>query len=184
RRPHPRGGTRHGSRRPSGSGRQRAADRLERRLQVRGGARRRRDGGASRLRAARDRAALTARRAEGTMPFSEIRTEVADGISTDRVHGGEEVSGFTATMMREMIEAFDQTDADDAVRVVIVTGAGRGFCAGADLSGGGGTFDYRDAGALAEHRDGGGLVALRIFESGKPVIAAVNGPAGGGAVQG
>jgi enoyl-CoA hydratase/carnithine racemase len=81
--------------------------------------------------------------------------------------------------MREMIEAFDQTDADDAVRVVIVTGAGRGFCAGADLSGGGATFDYREVGQLAEHRDGGGLVTLRIFESRKPVIAAINGPAVG-----
>src|SRR5262249_37537451 len=80
---------------------------------------------------------------------------------------------------REMIAAFDQTDADDAVRVVIVTGAGRGFCAGADLSGGGDTFDYREHGGIAEHRDGGGLVALRIFESRKPVIAAINGPAVG-----
>jgi enoyl-CoA hydratase/carnithine racemase len=82
-------------------------------------------------------------------------------------------------MMRELLEAFDQTDADDAVRAVIVTGAGRGFCAGADLSGGGGTFDYHEQGAVAEHRDGGGLVTLRIFESRKPVIAAINGPAVG-----
>src|SRR5215471_1703024 len=113
------------------------------------------------------------------MPFSEIRTEVADGICTITLHRPEKLNAFTATMMQELIEAFDQTDADDAVRVVIVTGAGRGFCAGADLSGGGGTFDYREAGALAEHRDGGGLVALRIFESRKPVIAAINGPAVG-----
>src|SRR5262249_59550892 len=113
------------------------------RLQVRGGARRRRDGGASRHRAARDRAALTARRSEGTMSFSEIRTEVADGICTITLDRPEKLNAFTATMMREMIEAFDQTDADDAIRVVIVTGAGRGFCAGADLSGGGGPFDSR-----------------------------------------
>jgi enoyl-CoA hydratase/carnithine racemase len=113
------------------------------------------------------------------MPFSEIRTEVADGICTITLHRPEKLNAFTTTMMRELIEAFDQTDTDDAVRVVIVTGAGRGFCAGADLSGGGGTFDYREGGAVAEHRDGGGLVTLRIFESRKPVIAAINGPAVG-----
>ena len=113
------------------------------------------------------------------MPFSEIRTEVADGICTITLHRPEKLNAFTTTMMRELIEAFDRTDADDAVRVVIVTGAGRGFCAGADLSGGGGTFDYHEAGDLAAHRDGGGLVTLRIFESTKPVIAAVNGPAVG-----
>jgi enoyl-CoA hydratase/carnithine racemase len=113
------------------------------------------------------------------MPFTEIRTEIADGICTITLHRPEKLNAFTTTMMRELIEAFDQTDANDTVRVVIVTGAGRGFCAGADLSGGGGTFDYRDGGAVAEHRDGGGLVTLRIFESRKPVIAAINGPAVG-----
>src|SRR5215475_9231868 len=113
------------------------------------------------------------------MPFSEIRSEVADGICTITLDRPEKLNAFTATMMRELIEAFDETDADDAVRVVIVTGAGRAFCAGADLSGGGDTFDYREHGGIAEHRDGGGLVALRIFESRKPVIAAINGPAVG-----
>lgn len=113
------------------------------------------------------------------MPFTEIRTETADGICTITLHRPEKLNAFTATMMREMLEAFDATDADDAVRVVVVTGAGRGFCAGADLSSGGDTFDFREGGGVAEHRDGGGLVALRIFESRKPVIAAINGPAVG-----
>jgi enoyl-CoA hydratase/carnithine racemase len=80
------------------------------------------------------------------------------------------------------MEAFAQADGDDAVRVVIVTGAGRAFCAGADLSRGGKTFD-RDARGDARpgepHRDGGGLVTLRIFDMKKPVIAAINGPAVG-----
>ena len=113
------------------------------------------------------------------MPFDEIRTDVTDGVCTITLDRPEKLNAFTETMMRELIDAFDQSDADDAVRVVIVTGAGRGFCAGADLSGGGGTFDYREGGGLAEHRDGGGLVTLRIFESRKPVIAAINGPAVG-----
>jgi enoyl-CoA hydratase/carnithine racemase len=83
-------------------------------------------------------------------------------------------------MGRELVEAFDRADGDDEVRAVIVTGAGRGFCAGADLEAGGETFDYRartDAGEAP--RDRGGLVALRIFASHKPVIGAMNGAAVG-----
>jgi enoyl-CoA hydratase/carnithine racemase len=90
-------------------------------------------------------------------------------------------------MMAEMIEAFDLVDADDGVGAVIVTGAGRGFCAGADLSGGAATFDHRrssdpirTSGVVGGvQRDGGGRLTLRIFDCLKPVIAAVNGPAVG-----
>jgi enoyl-CoA hydratase/carnithine racemase len=83
-------------------------------------------------------------------------------------------------MASELIEAFDQADADDEVRAVIVTGAGRGFCAGADLAGGGETFDWRERAKDGQiPRDGGGRVTLRIFEATKPVIAAINGPAVG-----
>ncbi|HEV7733898.1 MAG TPA: crotonase/enoyl-CoA hydratase family protein [Candidatus Binatia bacterium] len=113
------------------------------------------------------------------MSFTEIRYEVADGVLTITLDRPDKLNAFTVTMMQEMLEAFDRADADDGVRAIIVTGAGRGFCAGADLSGGGGTFDYEEHGASAEHRDGGGLVTLRIFESRKPVIAAINGPAVG-----
>jgi enoyl-CoA hydratase/carnithine racemase len=115
------------------------------------------------------------------MAFTEILVEVADGIATVTLHRPEKLNAFTVTMMQELLQVFDQTDADDAVRAVIVTGAGRAFCAGADVSGGGQTFNYESQGEreIREFRDGGGLVSLRIFESTKPVIAAFNGPAVG-----
>ena len=114
------------------------------------------------------------------MPFEEIRYEVADRILTLTLQRPEKLNAFTERMCREMLEAFDLADADDAVRAIVVTGSGRGFCAGADLRSGGGTFDYSGQPLPIEaHRDGGGLVALRIFESRKPVIAAINGAAVG-----
>src|SRR5881396_1300758 len=113
------------------------------------------------------------------MTYEQILYEAGEGVLTITLHRPEKLNAFTPTMMRELIDAFDRADADDAVRAVIVTGAGRAFCAGADLSGGGGTFDNTARDTLETHRDGGGLVALRIFESKKPVIAAINGPAVG-----
>jgi enoyl-CoA hydratase/carnithine racemase len=115
------------------------------------------------------------------MNFEEIRYEVADHVLTITLNRPDRLNAFTPTMARELIEAFDASDADDDVRAVIVTGAGRGFCAGADLGGGGGTFDWRDrdGGDAGVPRDGGGRVTLRIFDSLKPVIAAINGPAVG-----
>lgn len=113
------------------------------------------------------------------MSYRELRLTVADGVATITLDRPDKLNAFTATMMTELLDAFDRTDGDDTVRAVVVTGAGRAFCAGADLSSGGGTFDYRAGGSAEAHRDGGGLVALRIFESKKPVIAAINGPAVG-----
>jgi enoyl-CoA hydratase/carnithine racemase len=109
----------------------------------------------------------------------EIAYEVADGIATITLNRPDKLNAFTVRMMSEMLDVFDRVDADDDVRAVIVTGAGRGFCAGADLSSGGDTFDYGEHAKRDAHRDGGGLVTLRIFESKKPVIAAINGPAVG-----
>jgi enoyl-CoA hydratase/carnithine racemase len=114
------------------------------------------------------------------MEFEEIRYDVDDRVLTITLNRPERLNAFTPTMGRELIEAFDRADADDDVRAVIVTGEGRGFCAGADLGAGGSTFDWRDRQTDDEvPRDGGGVVALRIFDSTKPVIAAINGPAVG-----
>jgi enoyl-CoA hydratase/carnithine racemase len=114
------------------------------------------------------------------MDFQDIKYEVAGHVLTITLDRPDRLNAFTPTMARELIEAFDRADADDDVRAVIVTGEGRGFCAGADLEAGGSTFDQRDRATDGEvPRDGGGVVALRIFESTKPVIAAINGPAVG-----
>jgi enoyl-CoA hydratase/carnithine racemase len=126
------------------------------------------------------------------MAYETITTEVAEQILTLTLNRPDKLNAFNATMQRELIEAFDRADQDDEVRAIIVTGAGRAFCAGADLSSGADTFD-RDArrGPVKRHadgsvdysdpliRDGGGQVTLRIFKCLKPVIAAVNGPAVG-----
>src|SRR3954469_7544788 len=117
------------------------------------------------------------------MEYTQIAYEVADRIATitlDRPHA---LNAYTDRMRDELVDAFDRIDADDGVRVVIVTGRGRGFCAGADLSSGGDTFDTTrregEAGAVGRWRDGGGQISLRVFRSLKPVIAAINGPAVG-----
>lgn len=119
--------------------------------------------------------------------FETLAYELEDGVATITLNRPEKLNAFNTQMMKDLIAVFDVTDADDAVKAVIVTGAGRGFCAGADLSAGGETFDYdkRGGDSLAARqrdgvqRDGGGLVSLRIYDSLKPVIAAVNGPAVG-----
>ena len=112
---------------------------------------------------------------------------VEDGIATVTLNRPEKLNAFTGQMRDDLVAVFDETDADDAVRVVIVTGAGRAFCAGADLSSGGKTFDYAAQGASARdryrvgdvYRDGGGIATLRMFKSLKPVIGAINGAAVG-----
>jgi len=115
------------------------------------------------------------------MDYSQILYSVDEHVATLTLNRPEKLNAFTVTMMREMIDAFGRVDADDDVRAVIVTGAGRGFCAGADLSAGGSTFDHGGSDEMFGRvaRDGGGMVSLRIFECVKPVIAAINGPAVG-----
>ena len=128
------------------------------------------------------------------MSYKEILYDVKDQILTITLNRPEKLNAFTGTMMSELVDAFGRASNDDDVRVIVVTGAGRAFCAGADLSSGANTFDsqnrtdrperMRPEGAeidwSAEYvRDGGGRVSLAIFKCLKPVIAAVNGPAVG-----
>ena len=117
--------------------------------------------------------------------FETIKLTLEDGVATITLNRPEKMNAFTPKMAFELIEAFDATDAHDEVRAVIVTGAGKAFCAGADLSANAGdTFNYdkqlkQSAEDVDAHRDRGWLVTLRIFDSLKPVIAAVNGAAVG-----
>lgn len=113
------------------------------------------------------------------MSYEHIAYEASDGVLTITLDRPEQLNAFTGTMQNELIDAFDRADADDAIRAIIVTGRGRGFCAGADLSGGPNTFARGRDTDISEYRDGGGKVTLRIFELKKPIIAAINGPAVG-----
>ena len=128
------------------------------------------------------------------MRYETILTDVAENILTVTINRPDKLNALNTAMIHDLIDAFDQADADDAVRAIIVTGAGRAFCAGADLSTGARTFDREarpdrpqipdgpDGQPDLSHenaRDGGGRITLRIFDCKKPVIAAVNGAAVG-----
>jgi len=113
------------------------------------------------------------------MAYETLLTQLEDGVMTVTLNRPDKLNAFNTAMSRELIDFFHGANAMDEVRAIVVTGAGRAFCAGADLGGGGDTFNYRGEEPIDRHRDGGGLLTLRIFESKKPVIAAINGPAVG-----
>jgi len=113
------------------------------------------------------------------MGLTQTSYEIDRGIATITLHRPDRMNAFTPVMHDELITIFAEADMDDAVRVVVVTGAGKAFCAGADLSGGGSTFDRSEKTTISDHRDGGGQVALAIYKCRKPVIAAINGHAVG-----
>ena len=114
--------------------------------------------------------------------YKELLTSLHGDTFVVSLNRPEKLNAFTKTMQDELIKVFDYTDQSDEVKSVVVTGAGRAFCAGADLVEGPNTFDYAEEGnklSNDDHRDGGGLVTLRIFRSKKPVIGAINGDAVG-----
>lgn len=116
--------------------------------------------------------------------FETLLYEIEDRVLTITLNRPDRLNAFNPQMGRDLIEALDHADADDDVRAIIFTGAGRAYCAGADLGGGGDTFDHTagggDAGEAERiHRDVGGLVSLRIYDCSKPTIAAINGAAVG-----
>ena len=117
------------------------------------------------------------------MAYEHILYEVKDGIATVTLNRPDKLNAYTARMGGEIEDAFESADKDDAVRVIIVTGAGRGFCAGADISGGASAFDTKGGNAAMFNGDKprasrGGFVEA-IFNCRKPSIAAINGPAVG-----
>ncbi|WP_419552482.1 crotonase/enoyl-CoA hydratase family protein [Candidatus Poriferisodalis sp.] len=126
--------------------------------------------------------------------FETILFQVDDHVATIILNRPERLNAFNSQMLCDVMDAIDLVDADDDVRAVIFTGAGRGYCAGADLGGGSAAFDFdnqtdeqkaeraaerRESDDLSWMRDGGGLLALRLYECNKPLIAAINGPAVG-----
>lgn len=115
------------------------------------------------------------------MDYEQIRYEVDDSILTITLNRPEKLNAFTHTMLEELLDALDRADGDDAIRAIIFTGSGRGFCAGADLSAGSRSFDAdaRPDRPSGLNRDGGGRLTLRLYECNKPLIAAVNGAAVG-----
>ena len=113
------------------------------------------------------------------MQLKTVIYEVKDRIATVTLNRPDRMNAWNLEMMTEFIEAFDMADKDDGVRAIIVTGAGKAFCAGADLSGGGTRGAQDDSKPAAPHRDSAGQAVLKIYDSKKPVIAAVDGPAVG-----
>lgn len=117
------------------------------------------------------------------MTFSTLRTECQDGVLTITLNRPDKLNALNLQMVQDLIAAIDEADADDDVRAVVVTGEGRAFCAGADLSGGAGTFSAdRESTRVMQGstpRDGGGLITLRLYDCKKFLVAAINGPAVG-----
>ncbi|MBS1176533.1 MAG: enoyl-CoA hydratase [Proteobacteria bacterium] len=117
---------------------------------------------------------------QGTPPTT-VDAALADGVLTLTLNRPDKLNAYTAQMGRELEAAFRRADEDDAVRAVVVTGAGRAFCAGADMSGGADSFGDSErlfGAAGAAERHGGGFIQA-IFECRKPSIAAINGAAVG-----
>ena len=116
------------------------------------------------------------------MNFDTITCTTSENILTITLNRPEKMNAVTPQMRQELISAFGAADLDPDVRVIVVTGSGKAYCAGADVSGGSKTFDPQARGwsdTVEDFRDGGGQITLEIFKSTKPVIGAINGVAAG-----
>lgn len=109
--------------------------------------------------------------------YETLDYSLESNVATVTLNRPDRLNAFNLTMMNDLLAVMDHIDGDDEVRAVIFTGAGRAFCAGADLERGGETFNRKSESEI--RRDGGGRVSLRIFEMTKPTIAAINGAAVG-----
>ncbi|WP_260107716.1 enoyl-CoA hydratase-related protein [Planococcus sp. 107-1] len=109
--------------------------------------------------------------------YETIKTELKEGILTLTLNRPDQMNAYTEKMNEELLDFYKNVNSDDAVRVIVVTGSGRAFCAGMDLSEGGSTFSSEQP--AEDYRDLGGQVSLQVYEVNKPIIAAINGPAVG-----
>ena len=114
------------------------------------------------------------------MSYEHIRVEREDGIGTLILNRPDKLNAFAGTMRREVADALDELEDDDAVRVIVLTGAGRAFCAGADIGYMSELIAARDEAAMAALVEAGRRVVLTMRASAKPVIGSINGPAAGG----
>jgi len=113
------------------------------------------------------------------MEFKHVKFEVKGRTALITLNRPNQLNAWTVTMMEELIRSIEEAEADDNIRVVIVTGAGSAFCAGADLSEGGFNVEPANSEKKAVHRDTAGRATLKMFDMKKPIIAAINGPAVG-----
>ena len=113
------------------------------------------------------------------MAYETLLTELNGGVMTVTLNRPDKLNAFSTTMSRELIDFFQRVNAMDEVRAIVVTGAGRAFCAGADISGGTAAFQVWNDGSKPEKREAGDSITLAIFNCLKPIVAAINGAAVG-----
>ncbi|MBL6615733.1 MAG: enoyl-CoA hydratase/isomerase family protein, partial [Reyranella sp.] len=113
------------------------------------------------------------------MTYETLLTSLEDGVMTVTLNRPDKLNAFNTVMSRELIDFFQGVNAMDEVRAIVVTGAGRAFCAGADISGGSGAFQVWNDGTKPQKRDAKDSITLAIFNCLKPIVAAINGAAVG-----
>src|SRR5215467_2848534 len=113
------------------------------------------------------------------MAYETLLTDLTDGVMTVTLNRPDKLNAFNTVMSRELIDFFQRVNTMDEVRAVVVTGAGRAFCAGADISGGSSAFQVWNDGNKPQKREAGDSITLAIFNCLKPIVAAINGAAVG-----